>query len=238
MRGIQDTDLPGRYVENAAAWLRRRNLLRLPLRDMPEEMRDHAVPQQDDWIAWKIVPSTVSDADLDELETGVGLAFPPLYRRFLQSYHFYELVGLGFCRHPAHTWRDELTTLYGGYSGEPLSKGLLPFGEEPMMDAGPACFDTRARAEDGDCPVVFWDHEWVGTEQEIRPMFSGSAAMFRCLNLMAEAEVNFIYHDEQDPPEELPLKQALMAQFLALDPNGAGGVAKAYWTSWGVVPFA
>jgi len=233
---MQESTLPKQYVEKSAAWLQQLNLMRLPRVDMPEEMRDPNIQQEDDWTGWRIIPSTVSSQELDELEARIGLTFPPYYHQFLQSYHFCELVGMGFCRHPIHKWRQELLFLYEAYSGLPLSRGLLPFGEEPMMDAGPVCFDTRNPMEDGDCPVVFWDHDGVGTDKEICLLFSCSAVMFRCLNFMAEAEVNFIYHDEDDPPEELPLKQGLMAEFLALDPEGAGGVARDYWTAWGVNP--
>jgi hypothetical protein len=103
------------------------------------------------------------------------------------------------------------------------------------MDAGPVCFDTRHQFADGDCPIVFWDHEWVDTEKEIQPMFSNSAAMFRCLLFITQAPLGFFHHDAtRDDPALLPKKRELLRQFLNLDPEGAGSAAKDYWTSWGV----
>ena len=117
-----------------------------------------------------------------------------------------------------------------------LGKGFIPFGSEPFMDAGPVCFDTTRRLQDGDCPIVFWDHEWVGSKKEICPLFSSMSKMLECLKFEVQAEINFIYHDETDNPEHLQKKKQLLSQFLSLDPTGAGETARSYWTSWGVNP--
>lgn len=180
------------------------------------------------------MPSTVREDELDALEERLGLRLPPLYRQFLQSYHFYELLGLRFIAHPIGNWRDELGAAYEAYGGL-IERGLIPFAEEPLLDAGPVCFDTRHSLEGGDCPVIFCDHEWAGTPREERPLFGSSRAMFACLDFMARSELDFLRHDPQrEAPELLPEKQRLLAQFLALDPQGAGGAALDYWTAWGV----
>ena len=57
---MQESTLPKQYVEKSAAWLQQLNLMRLPLVDMPEEMRDPNIQQEDDWTGWRIIPSTVS----------------------------------------------------------------------------------------------------------------------------------------------------------------------------------
>ena len=106
------------------------------------------------------------------------------------------------------------------------------------MNAGPVCFDTRHRAADGDCPVVFWDHEWVATDKEVQPMFSSCRKMFECLSLVAATDFSFIYHFDDDDSSLLPQKRELLAQFLSLDPEGAGGPAREYWTCWGVMTAA
>jgi len=82
--------------------------------------------------------------------------------------------------------------------------------------------------------VVFWDHEWVGTDDEVRVLFSSSARMFQCLTAFAATDVNFMCHSGDEDPGLLPSKQALLADFFALDPAGAGGLGRKYWTSWGV----
>jgi len=107
------------------------------------------------------------------------------------------------------------------------------------MDAGPVCFDFQARYPNGDCPVVFWDHEWVKTDREVRLLFSSSERMFRCLTFVAKCDVRFVYGDPyEDSEEELAEKGRLLAEFLELDPDGAGGPAREYWSSWGVTPKA
>ena len=225
------------YVDAALAQLRRLDMMRWPGK-LPDQMRDSSISPSNDWVGWRAIPSTVTDADLAALEHETGLAFPPFYRDFLQYRHFVTLmaVGLRFKRHLCHDWRETLRAAY--FRSWPRERivdaGLLPFGSETLMDAGPVCFDTRQRIADGDCPIVFWDHEWVGTDKEVQPMFSSSRRMFECLALAASTDVNFVYHDDDDDSSLLPRKRELLAQFLSLDPEGAGGPAREYWTSWGV----
>lgn len=233
---MAQSDVVSEYVSAALDRLRRDGRMRLPLRDMPEEMRDGTIPPANDWIGWKPVPSTVTEAQLDELERGIGLAFPPAYRTFLRTVHFYELteVGVRFERHPVHAWREELSALYDAWWPERiLGEGLIPFGEEAFQDAGPVCFDTRRRLPDGDCPVVFWDHGWMDTDQEVKPMFSSSLKMFECLCIAVRDDTGFCYYDpERDTADDLAEKRRQLRRFLACDPDGAGGPARAYWTSF------
>jgi hypothetical protein len=208
---------------------------------VPPEMLDPTVTPQDGWVGWKPVPSTVTDADLNSLEAEYRFRYPPLYRELLQTVHYFELtwIGFHFVPHVVGLWRQELVRLYRACAGDRiLGRGLLPFGSESSLDAGPACFDTRYRRPDGDCPIVFWDHEWIGSDREISPLFSSSERMFRCLTFAAEAPIPFTYRASEDPPSLVAEKRALMAQFLALDPDGAGGPARAYWTAGGLDPHA
>jgi hypothetical protein len=229
------------YVDAALAQLRRLDLMRWP-GNLPEAMRDDAIPPSGDWIGWKAIPSTATDAELNELERETGLAFPPLYRDFLKYRHFVDLteVGVRFERHLPNDWVKALREAY--FRSWPreriLDVGLLPFGSESQMDAGPVCFDSNQRKADGDCPVVVWDHEWIGSEKEVCPLFSSSAKMFECLAIVAGNDVNMVYHEESDDPALLAKKRELLGQFLSLDPEGAGGPAREYWTCWGVTPGA
>lgn len=235
---MANRDIVPQYVDAAIAQLRRHDLMRLPLPRMPAAMRDHSVELRDDWIGWKPVPSTVTDADLDELESEIGLRYPPLYREFLMAQHFLMLTeaGVRFIPHPIDGWKDELREAYRACRDRIVEQKLIPLGYETFMDAGPVCLDARSQQSDGECPIVFWDHAWVGTDKEVRPMFSSTESMFRCLLFLAQHDVNFFYHDDRDDPALLPRKQELMSQFLALDPHGGGSMALDYWTTWGVKP--
>jgi hypothetical protein len=62
--------------------------------------------------------------------------------------------------------------------------------------------------------------------------------MFECLAIVAGNDVNMVYHEESDDPALLAKKRELLGQFLSLDPEGAGGPAREYWTCWGVTPGA
>jgi hypothetical protein len=227
------------YVDAALAQLYRQDLMRDP-GNLPHSMRDDSVPSSDDWVGWKAIPSTVTNAQLNALEEETGLAFPPHYREFLCYQHFVGLTerGLRFEPHLCDEWAIALRKLYfqSWRRDRILDVGLLPFGSESLMDAGPVCFDTRCRTSSGDCPVVYWDHDFVGTEKEVGVLFSATAKMFACLCLVAGNDVDFIYHDDDDDPSLLPRKRGLLAEFLRLDPAGAGGPGRDYWTSWGVMP--
>src|SRR5262245_61846718 len=136
------------YVDAALGQLRRIDLMRWPGK-LPESMRDDSILPSNDWVGWRPIPSTVTDADLDGLERETGLALPPIYRDFLQYRHFVELteVGVRFERHLCSDWQERLRKAY--FRSWPreriLDVGLLPFGDEALMDAGPVCFDTRHR---------------------------------------------------------------------------------------------
>lgn len=227
------------FVDSALVQLYRNGLMRTPGK-LPAEMHDDSIPPSNDWIGWKAVPSTVTDVELNDLERETGHAFPPLYREFLQYRHFEKLTGAGvrFERNLPQSWNRTLRDAF--FHSWPRERivdiGLLPFGSETMMDAGPVCFDTNRRNADGDCPVVFWDHEWIDSDKEIRPMFSSSAKMFECLSLVANHDLNFFHHYGDDDPSLLQVKRVLLNRFLSIDPEGAGGPARDYWTGWGVTP--
>ena len=226
------------YVDAAAEQLLRQGLRMTPL-NVPLEMRDQNIPVESDWVGWKPIPSTVTDADVADLEGIAGATFPPAYRAFLQYRHFYDLseVGVRFYPHAVDSWRSNLVSNYAMPPKKRIAEiGLIPFGREAMMDAGPVCFDTRVRSADGDCPVVFWDHEWVDTEREVRPLFSSCMKMFECLLFVVSSEITFVCHDRCDAADTVKRKKDLMSQFLSTDPNGAGGPARVYWTCWGVNP--
>lgn len=234
------TTIVEKYVDAALDQLKRQGLRRFPGR-LPESMIDHTIPPSDDWIGWKAVPSTVTDKDLDSLEKEMMLLYPPLYKEILKYLHFLGLTeyGVRFSRHLSDDWLNVLRKSYfqSWDKSRIVDIGLIPFGDETFMDAGPVCFDTRQRTKNGDCPIVYWDHEWVGTDKEVGLLFSSSEKMFECLYFVATTDINFFSHSPKyDDSSTLHKKQKLLGQFLKIDPHCAGGVAKEYWTSWGVTP--
>lgn len=63
--------------------------LRLDEEDVPEAMVGDRLP--DGTIVWKLLQSTISDKEIDDLEAAIGHRFPPMYRAYLKSlFHLFE----------------------------------------------------------------------------------------------------------------------------------------------------
>jgi hypothetical protein len=226
------------FVDTALATLRRLDIARTPHPNMPESMRDHGADQLDDWIPWKPIVSTVTADDIRDLENKLSLPMPNLYRSFLQHKHYFDLwsPGVRFPSFSVDQWRKELRMLHTAFEPErTVGQGYLPFASEAFCDAGLICFDTR-KMRDGDCPVVYWDFESAETDEEYRPLFSSVSAMFRCLTVAAEQDLNIFYHHPEDPPETLPARMQSLRRFLKEDPQTAGSIARSYWTCGGFNP--
>lgn len=107
--------------------------------------------------SWKILPSTLRDADVADLEAELGVTLPPLFRAYLQaSFHLFWAFSLRYDEsfqlpvmasdRPLEPLRDLLRTF------SPSSKlGLIPFARWGL---GLLCFDTTQNRQD-DPPVVW-----------------------------------------------------------------------------------
>jgi len=56
--------------------------------DVPVQMRIEE-DSEEEWSQWKLVPSTVSNQDIINLEQEFGLRFPEWYKAFISTYHHY-----------------------------------------------------------------------------------------------------------------------------------------------------
>ncbi len=119
----------------------------------------------DGWVEWRVLPSTLSEAEVSGLEKEFGIQLPPLFRAYLLA-RFHLFDQLTSRRH------DQLILMPDIPAGKPLAPLLNSMSAwRPLKDAGfipfaewgdgwgPMCFDTARRAPDGDCPVVWMDHE-------------------------------------------------------------------------------
>ena len=131
---------------------------------VPPEMFDGDV-NDEGWVAWRILPSTLPESDITQLESEYAVEFPPLFRAYLLAcFQLFDQVHstlpdqqifntdvpsndpLGPIKRLVGAWRPLLTAQF------------VPFAE--WGDGwGPMCFDTTRRLDDGDCPVVWMDHE-------------------------------------------------------------------------------
>src|SRR2546430_12084324 len=87
------------FVNTSFGWLQHKRLNSWP--GTPPESMWVGDRSADGWRPWQLVPSTVTDADLDALEREFKVAYPPVYRSFLEFAHFVDLAafGLDFERH-------------------------------------------------------------------------------------------------------------------------------------------
>lgn len=149
------------YVNAALAFLAAHHLMREPAACVDATMLDPSpsgATQMGKWVTWKPIASTVTEADIHELEAAIGYPFPALYVEFLQYLHFYELdhaAGISFIRHDAKEWKASLWDHYF-FLQEPgtlRQQGYIQFAYD--LEMKPICFDFNHRTPDGqDCAVV------------------------------------------------------------------------------------
>jgi hypothetical protein len=183
--------------------------------DHPEEMRDPSL-DEDDWLGWKPIPSTVTDDQLAKLDKLAGGPLPELYRAMLKHRHFLELnvPGVRMVRHAPDDLgelRDEQTIdLYTKDSEQLLpahKTGVFIIGDDDN-DGGPVCLAID-EAAGGEYPVVFVEHE----NGERTRMFSSFQKMLECQILLMEQR------------DGAPYSEAVVERFFALDP----GADRQFW---------
>jgi hypothetical protein len=133
---------------------------------VPSDMMD-GEPDEEGWVRWKVIPSRVSADDLEKLEARMGGELPPALRDFLSYGHFMG-IERGDVRLPGVPSDQPFGDLLPDLEAWAL---LVRFGYVPIADdnndIGPLCLDFRRRHEDGDCPVVHFDHELlIGLDED------------------------------------------------------------------------
>ena len=110
-------------------------------------------------VDYKVLPSTVTEAEVAALEARAGGPFPPAFRSYLRHGHFMEIGGKR-ARLPGTPSDNALgqVSRYLENWADLLPAGYVAFAED-TNDAGALCFDYRNRRADGDCPVVLFDHD-------------------------------------------------------------------------------
>jgi len=131
---------------------------------VPREMQVGAV-NADGWVEWRVLPSTLNEDDVTAFEKEFGVQLPPVFRAYLLARFqlFDQLRSRRYDQQifmtdtPAGKPLRPLRTLISSW--RPLiDAGFVPFAQ--WGDGwGPMCFDSARRAADGECPVVWMDHE-------------------------------------------------------------------------------
>ena len=128
--------------------------------EVPKEMR--VGPSNEiGWFKWRLIPSTVTDSDLDKLECKMGCCFPSLLKTYLSTYrHCFHHCGPTLID---DEWPDMPNRL--------VSAGYLPFECSYDECYFIYCIDLVNMPEEDRCPVVAFGQDYrsldMGSRQEM-----------------------------------------------------------------------
>ena len=120
---------------------------------VPEEMRAGPADESG-WYKWKLVPSRVTEADLDGLEKEIGCRLPGLMRTFLSTCYC-DFRDAELCRQRPD---KPFETIQNAWNPILVRAGFLPFGWDKNADFI-CCIDLENMPDEDRCPVVQIDHE-------------------------------------------------------------------------------
>lgn len=184
--------------------------------NIPSDMIAGPGRYNDDWIEWKLLPRAAGiDPTFANFEREVGVTFPNSFKLWHSRY--FTLDGdVGFVRLPEIPSNDPFGPLrfemFEIYTPQELrDRGFVAFGGDGWWDAGSLCFNTSADVSDGEWPIYLWDHDSVGTEQELELMFTNFQKLLECC----------IHNCGGTLPEYGPLPEGVEG-FKIIDPTGIG----------------
>lgn len=127
--------------------------LLLPLEEPNRAMwREDADPGKE-WKPWKLIPSTVTDQDIEKLETDIGAKLPRCLRAFLTVYHHYFDGPVGV--NPISALFEAVRNAWNPLL---VKNGYLPF---TWNDDGYyiRCMDLANMPDEERCRIYQIDHE-------------------------------------------------------------------------------
>lgn len=128
---------------------------------VPNDMIDNTRPLKFEGTRlWKVIPSKVTNKQIQEYENRLGSRLPKSYKFFLKYKNFIEM-SLGeyqivFFKNLSTDWMETLLEECQHYNLG--GRGLIPFAH--YSDYGVVCFDTNVITnEDFEPPIVWLDHQ-------------------------------------------------------------------------------
>jgi hypothetical protein len=193
----------------------RANLRTVETPTTPQEMLVDDDSHASDWVRWKLIErSKVIVAEFAKFENEISYKLPESFKLWHSRY--FTLDGdIGFVRLPAIPSNDPFKPLrklmFEGWIPKQIAdQGFLAFGSDGN-DRGSLCFKTSAVVENADYPIYLWDHGWVGTNRELRLMFSSFRKLLECS----------VHHAGGKLIEHGTLPEGVKG-FSFIDPEGAG----------------
>lgn len=141
------------YFEQYYDQLSERDAMFVTLPDVPPEMWAKDTNADEEWRKWKLVPSTMTEEDLDQLEKQVGVAFPMIFRAFLSTYfHCFE-AGIG-----KNSTSTPFESVKNAWNPLLVKAGYLPFAWDEEYHFI-RCLKLDAMPNEENCGVYQIDHE-------------------------------------------------------------------------------
>lgn len=129
-------------------------LVKIPVIEGNEPMwAEGCVPDEEEWVTWRLLSAQVSDKEITELEENIGVKLPQVLKIFLTTYFHYFDGGIG---------RNSVENKFEGFldAWNPMlvKNGYIPFAwdEDGYFIR---CIDLKNMPDEEKCPVVQIDHE-------------------------------------------------------------------------------
>ena len=109
-----------------------------------------------------VPPAPPSDEEIARTEAALGVKLPQSFVSFMRESRKMKLPP-----YARFHWAGDIAAANRQEheeAGSPLPHFLITFYNDGMGNQ--ACFDTRHAREDGEYPIVFWDHE-LGPEENL-----------------------------------------------------------------------
>lgn len=123
--------------------------------DVPDEMK--VMDIDGEWSVWKLIPSQVTEQDIQGLEKEFGLKFPQWYKVFISTYaHYFDHI-------PEQDLHNPLDNIRDMYNPSLCHLGYLPF----CWDAEYGhifCIDVNHLEDEESCAIYAIDHDILFNE--------------------------------------------------------------------------
>lgn len=129
-------------------------------------------------VFWNAIPSTITQNEVEKLESYFKHQLPQTYKDFLQHRHFLELDlgehSIGFFKSLPQTFvNDTIEKIESDYPGL-VERNYLPIAD--LSDFGVVCFDANEMSDNNNYPIVGLSHE--DEYEEIILYFDNFETMF------------------------------------------------------------
>ena len=162
---------------------------------VPEDMWEDNQDTDEEWKVWKLIPSTVTEQMLGELEIEIGMKFPEVFKAFLSTYFYLFDGGIG-----KHTSEEPFESVRNAWNPMLVKAGYLPFAWD---EEGYFIRCIKVGKEQNDLGVFQIDHELLFdfdeetvTTEEIDDAMQFMADDFmEYLDMLLQAEFDDDYDD-------------------------------------------